>query len=277
MYSFIFDQTYINLFVLIIIVFLVMFLWRKVIILEGNFFILEKRVNLIKKDAREDSISKSIEKSDIIMNEIFKDSPRSNACPIFEYFPSTGGAAGAAGDAGDAGAAGAAGAADDSNTGGANAANAATAATCDTFGKCPIFKKNSTDNISINEDMVQYISSLPEDNLSDNTEKAIDIISFSNVSIDKDSGAEVDKMLDAIISSSEDIEINDLDEPNEPDNMSVSSEITFTSDDKNNDKTLQKKYSKLSSDKLKELCRANNISTDGTKNQLITRIIELKK
>ena len=265
MYSFIFDQTYINLFVLIIIVFLVMFLWRKVIILEGNFFILEKRVNLIKKDAREDSISKSIEKSDIIMNEIFKDSPRSNACPIFEYFPSTGGAAGAAGDAG---------AADDSNTGGANAA---TAATCDTFGKCPIFKKNSTDNISINEDMVQYISSLPEDNLSDNTEKAIDIISFSNVSIDKDSGAEVDKMLDAIISSSEDIEINDLDEPNEPDNMSVSSEITFTSDDKNNDKTLQKKYSKLSSDKLKELCRANNISTDGTKNQLITRIIELKK
>lgn len=265
MYSFIFDQTYINLFVLIIIVFLVMFLWRKVIILEGNFFILEKRVNLIKKDAREDSISKSIEKSDIIMNEIFKDSSRSNACPIFEYFPSTGGATGATGEAGEAGAA------DDSNTGGANAA------TCDTFGKCPIFKKNSTDNISINEDMVQYISSLPEDNLSDNTEKAIDIISFSNVSIDKDSGAEVDKMLDAIISSSEDIEINDLDEPNEPDNMSVSSEITFTSDDKKNDKTLQKKYSKLSLDKLKELCSANNISADGTKNQLITRIIELKK
>ena len=262
MYSFIFDQTYINLFVLIIIVFLVMFLWRKVIILEGNFFILEKRVNLIKKDAREDSISKSIEKSDIIMNEIFKDSSRSNACPIFEYFPSTGG---------DARATGTAGAADDSNTGGA------TAATCDAFGKCPIFKKNSTDNISINEDMVQYISSLPEDNLSDNTEKAIDIISFSNVSIDKDSGAEVDKMLDAIISSSEDIEINDLDEPNEPDNMSVSSEITFTSDDKKNDKTLQKKYSKLSLDKLKELCSANNISADGTKNQLITRIIELKK
>ena len=265
MYSFIFDQTYINLFVLIIIVFLVMFLWRKVIILEGNFFILEKRVNLIKKDAREDSISKSIEKSDIIMNEIFKDSSRSNACPIFEYFPSTGGATRAAGEAGEAGSA------DDSYTGGA------TGATCDAFGKCPIFKKNSTDNISINEDMVQYISSLPEDNLSDNTEKAIDIISFSNVSIDKDSGAEVDKMLDAIISSSEDIEINDLDEPNEPDNISVSSEITFTSDDKKNDKTLQKKYSKLSLDKLKELCSANNISADGTKNQLITRIIELKK
>jgi len=278
MYSFIFDQTYINLFVLIIIVFLVMFLWRKVIILEGNFFILEKRVNLIKKDAREDSISKSIEKSDIIMNEIFKDSSRSNACPIFEYFPSTGGATGAAGATGDASSATAAGAAasaasaatDYSYTGGG--AKTTTAAACDTFGECPIFKKNSTDNISINEDMVQYISSLPEDNLSDNTEKAIDIISFSG-----DKEGNVDKMVDTIISSSEDIEINELEESNEPDNMSVSSEITFTSDDKKNEKTLQKKYSKLSLDKLKELCSVNNISAEGTKNQLITRIIELKK
>ena len=80
MYSFIFDQTYINLLILIIIVFLVMFLWRKVIILEGNFFVLEKRVNLIKKDVREDSITKNIEKSDIIMNEIFKDYSPINAC-----------------------------------------------------------------------------------------------------------------------------------------------------------------------------------------------------
>ena len=58
MYSFLMDQTYVNLFILISIVVLVMFLWRKLIILEGNFFILEKRVNLIKKDAREDSISR---------------------------------------------------------------------------------------------------------------------------------------------------------------------------------------------------------------------------
>ena len=80
MYSFLFDQTYINLLILVIIVSLVMFLWRKLIILEGNFFVLEKRVNLIKKDAREDSISRNIEKSDVIMNEIFKDYAPSNAC-----------------------------------------------------------------------------------------------------------------------------------------------------------------------------------------------------
>jgi hypothetical protein len=269
MYSFIFDQTYINLAILIVIVFLVMFLWRKVIILEGNFFILEKRVNLIKKDAREDSISKSIEKSDIIMNEIFKDSSRSNACPIFEYFPSTGGASGASGATGDAVATEATG------------ATSTSADTCDAFGKCQIFKKNSSDNISINEDMVKYISSLPEDDLSDNTEKAPDIISFTNLAaitaIAADKEGDIDKIVDTIISSGEDIEINELEESNEPDNMSVSSEITFTSDDKKNDKTLQKKYSKLSLDKLKELCSANNITTEGTKNQLITRIIELKK
>ena len=236
MYSFIFDQTYINLAVLIVIVFLVMFLWRKVIILEGNFFILEKRVNLIKKDSREDSISKSIEKSDIIMNEIFKDSTRPNACPNFEYLPSTGG-----GDDGDDG---------DTETtcnsytiGGAKYSSCTPDATRDTIGECPIFKQNSTDNISINEDMVKYISSNTEDNLSDNTEKAtnIEIISFTNLTTDKDSSAEVDKMLDTIISSSDDIEIIETTEPNEPDNMSVSSEITFTSDDKKNDKTRRKK------------------------------------
>jgi hypothetical protein len=204
-----------------------MFLWRKVIILEGNFFILEKRVNLIKKDSREDSISKSLEKSDIIMNEIFKDSSRSNACPNFEYLPSKGG------DDADC---------DTESPTDATAATTATAATCDTIGECPIFKKNSTDNISINEDMVKYISSFPEDNLSDNTEKAtnIEIVSFTNVSSDKDSGIDTDKILDTIISSGEDIEITELGEHNEPDNMSVSSEITFTNDDKKNDKRRKK-------------------------------------
>lgn len=249
MYSFIFDQTYINLLILISIVFLVMFLWRKVIILEGNFFVLEKRVNLIKKDAREECIAKNIEKSDIIMNEIFKDSSRSNACPQFEYFSSTGGASG------------------DTDT--CKIDDDA----CDTIGNCPIFKKNTTDNISINEDMVQYISSIAEDNLSDNTEKTpdVDIISFTNVSsADKNDGADIIKI--DTLTSSKDVEVNE----NEPDNISVSSEIIFTSDDKKNDKMLLKKYSKMSIEKLKELCSANNINADGSKNELINRIIELK-
>jgi hypothetical protein len=257
MYSFIFDQTYINLLILIMIVFLVMFLWRKIIILEGNFFILEKRVNLIKKDIREDSISKNIEKSDIIMNEIFKDYCPVNACKKSDCFPSFGGTG------------------DDECT-------------------------KSANNISITEDVVQYISQQISTNINDNMEETleIDVITYANqdtnnindTNVDKDEGecdeVDIDKMVNSIISSSEDYEAktiteekayNEQNENNDIDNMSVTSDITFTSDDKKNEKTLIKKYSKMPLEKLKELCGLNNINAEGTKNQLITRIMENKK
>ena len=265
MYSFIFDQTYINLMILIMIVFLVMFLWRKIIILEGNFFILEKRVNLIKKDVREDSISKNIEKSDIIMNEIFKDYCPANACKNFDCFPSVGGT----GSNGS-----------DENLG---------------DDKCA----KSANNISITEDVVQYISQQVPTNLDDmeETPDNIDVITFTNhntINIndlnndeaDVTDEVDIDKMVNSIISSSEDYETkiitehkeyNEHNENNDVDNMSVTSDITFTSDDKKNEKTLIKKYSKMPLEKLKEFCSLNNINTDGTKNQLITRIIENKK
>jgi len=272
MYSFIFDQTYINLFILVIIVSIVMFLWRKLIILEGNFFVLEKRVNLIKKDAREDSISRNIEKSDIIMNEIFKDFCPMNACKQSACFSSTGG--------------------DASGTCDANS--------CDPLSNS---QKNKPCNISLDENMVQFVSSKPSKQL--DGDDGDDIISFDNggnLSInvladneDADTDAiDIDKMVDTIISSSEKYEnkvhsepnyiggiagVTDADasEQNDNDNMSISSEITFTSDDKKNDKTLMKKYSKMSLDKLKEVCTTLNINSDGTRNQLITRIMEVKK
>jgi hypothetical protein len=279
MYSFIFDQTYINLFILVIIVSIVMFLWRKLIILEGNFFVLEKRVNLIKKDAREDSISRNIEKSDIIMNEIFKDFCPMNACKQSVCFSSTGG--------------------DASGTCDANS--------CDPLSNS---QKNKPYNISLDENMVQFVSSKPSKQL--DGDDGDDIISFANggnLSInalvdqenaedaeDADADA-IDKMVDTIISSSEKYENKvhgepnyiavavaaagaadaDASEQNDNDNMSISSEITFTSDDKKNDKTLMKKYSKMSLDKLKEVCTTLNINSDGTRNQLITRIMEVKK
>jgi hypothetical protein len=275
MYSFIFDQTYINLFILVIIVSIVMFLWRKLIILEGNFFVLEKRVNLIKKDAREDSISRNIEKSDIIMNEIFKDFCPMNACKQSACFSSTGG--------------------DASGTCDANS--------CDPLSNS---QKNKPYNISLDENMVQFVSSKPSKQLDgDDGDDGDDIISFANggnLSInvladneDADTDAiDIDKMVDTIISSSEKYENKvhsepnyiggiagaadaDASEQNDNDNMSISSEITFTSDDKKNDKTLMKKYSKMSLDKLKEVCTTLNINSDGTRNQLITRIMEVKK
>ena len=191
MYSFLFDQTYINLLILIVIVSLVMFLWRKLIILEGNFFILEKRVNIIKKDFREDSIAKNIEASECIMNEIFKECPVINACKQFECFPPN--------------------------------------------IEFPQNGKNNSNNLSINEDMVQYISIQSSDNIDnvndkDNADNA-NVISFINNDNDND------KVVENIIGSGEAGEAKgDVDnahiEQSEPDNVSVSSEITFTSDDK---------------------------------------------
>ena len=246
MYIFIFDQTYINLMILIMIVFLVMFLWRKIIILEGNFFILEKRVNLIKRDAREDSFSKNFEKSETIMNEIFKDYCPMNACKSSGCFPS-----------------------DDDK-------------------ECTKSTKINSNNLHNNEDMVKYISSQTPDDISNDTEKTHDIeeITFTNESKVDDAVDDIDKMVNNIISSSEEYEgkvtpeqtvLNDKSDHNEFDNISITSDITFTSDDKKNEGALHKKYSKMSLDKLKELCNVNDINIDGTKNQLIARLIENRK
>jgi hypothetical protein len=256
MYSFLMDQTYINLFILVSIVVLVMFLWRKLIILEGNFFILEKRVNLIKKDAREDSISKNMEKSDIIMNEIFKDFSPSNACKNFE---------------------------------------------CPISSFTKIHSENHSDNLTINEDMVKYISAQTPTNLKgadkilddviNRISPDVDIITFNkggdagdaeaDDADDADAVAEgaggtgdLDKIVDTIINSSEDYEAKVFAEEEEKDNASVCSEITFTSDDKKSEKTLLNKYSKMSLDKLKDICGSYNINSEGTRKQLITRIIE---
>jgi hypothetical protein len=233
-----------------------MFLWRKVIILEGNFFVLEKRVNLIKKDVREDIIAKNIEKSDIIMNEIFKDYCPINACKQPVCFPSKGGDA-----------------------------NSISKNSDDVGDECNIFSKNTNDNISINEDMAQYISAISLNDL----KKDPDIITFTNVSdVSNDIEPDIIKISDTVITSDEDnetkiitgnINLNETEDIdyNEPDNISVTSEITFTSDDKKYDKLLVKKYSKMPLDKLKEICKTNNISSDGTKKQLMARIIENTK
>ena len=258
MYSFLLDQTYINLLILLAIVVLLMFLWRKLSILEGNFFVLEKRVNLLKKDAREDSIAKNIDKADIIMNEIFNNYSPSNACKVF---------------------------------GGISSAPES----CDALGVCQKNKSNTMRIDEIDENMVQYIAQV---NLNDAEADAgeaadatdTDIITFTGSSDAGDgdgadtvgdtgdadaeateaSVADIEKMVDTIISSSEEYS----GEHNESDNVSVSSEITFTSDDKKNEKTLYKKYSKMSLDKLKDYCVSNKINSEGTKNQLIANIIK---
>ena len=82
MYGILFDQTYINMIIFGLIIFFIMFLWRKLTVIEGNIFILEKRVYMMKKSDRKDSINKNFEAADIVMNEIFKDSTIKNK-PLF--------------------------------------------------------------------------------------------------------------------------------------------------------------------------------------------------
>ena len=261
MYGFLLDQSYINLFILVIIVSIVMFLWRKLIILEGNFFVLEKRVNLIKRDTREDCIAKNIGKADIIMNDIFKDFAPSNACKQ---------------------------------------------SVCGTADDDVCYPQNGgAGDISIDENMVQFISKKSarplekvRSGLGDcgDSEAIITFANGGNIDIDVSGGdddadadaADIDKMvaLATTIGSGEEyenrahielIDAVDAADAADADNMSVCSEITFTTDDKKGEKTLMKKYSKMSLDKLKEVCGSFNINSEGTRNQLIARIIEAKK
>jgi len=248
MYSFLFDQTYINLLILVIIVSLVMFLWRKLIILEGNFFVLEKRVNLIKKDAREDSISRNIEKSDVIMNEIFKDYAPSNACKQSMY------------------------------QGGSCPMPTAESLAQFVLPQHPdidVITFANGGNIVIHPDdgydsraTVEDVETTEQQDTEDTTEPSGDTI-------------DIDKMVDTIISSSEEYEKKVREDAEgdvgDNDTISVSSEITFGDDKKTDDKALAKKYSKFSLDKLRELCNQSTLNNEGTKNELIKRIIEAKK
>jgi hypothetical protein len=226
-----------------------MFLWRKLIILEGNFFVLEKRVNLIKKDAREDSISRNIEKSDVIMNEIFKDYAPSNACKQSMY----------------------------------------------QGGSCPMPTAESLAQFVLPQhpdiDVITFANGgnivLHPDDVYDSRAATVEPATDADAAEPQDtedtvepSGdtIDIDKMVDTIISSSEEYEKKVRDDAEgDNDTISVSSEITFGDDKKTDDKALAKKYSKFSLDKLRELCNQSNLNNEGTKNELIKRIIEAKK
>jgi hypothetical protein len=232
-----------------------MFLWRKLIILEGNFFVLEKRVNLIKKDAREDSISRNIEKSDVIMNEIFKDYAPSNACKQSMY------------------------------QGGSCPMPTAESLAQFVLPQHPdidVITFANGGNIVLHPDDVYDSRATvePADAAADAepqcSQDTEDTAEPSGDTIDID--IDINKMVDTIISSSEEYE-KKVREDAEGDNdtISVSSEITFGDDKKTDDKALAKKYSKFSLDKLRELCNQSTLNNEGTKNELIKRIIEAKK
>lgn len=226
MYSFLFNQTYISIFVIALLVFLIMFLWRKITILEGNYFLLEKRVNIMKKEDRTEKLSKNLEKSDAIMKDVFNNNIKKTA-----YY-------------------------------------------------------NIDDilcNIPTDIDKGEYIMddidiTIVNVNDTNNSKGSVNLIE-KNVEEEQKENYITDEQ--ELVSHIEDITdtLGNIDEAtiefaDTNDNASTTSEITFNNED---DKTLSKKLKSMNMEKLREECKNNSISTEGTKSTLIARIIDNSK
>jgi hypothetical protein len=209
------NPMYSYLFILTLVIFLVIFLWRKLTILESNFYILEKRVNLIKEskyqsknvgdtaglaDVKkpravfENMTDKKLERSNMVMNEIFGN-----------------------------------------------------------YG-------NLT-NSCIKEDVT----------ITFDTEKIIDELDITKIIEDEVDNINIIEELHTEAVIDEPTISYDIKEENTDfENTSNASEFVFNADEK----YTQKKLSKLNMDKLKTICEKMNISTEGNKSQLISRILE---
>ncbi len=295
MYGFLFDQTYINLIIMGFFLFLIMFLWRKITIIEGNYFILEKRVDMIKKADRDSLISKNMEKADVVMNEIFKDSTvggsggsggKKNYCNNVGYCPpeaiikSQKTNSKDSKDSKDS---------DDSEEIDMSSymidAVASTASVS-------IGGKASVSNIPVvlesNKVEIVEIIECNQDDVVIN--KNIEYGEDNNVSMDMkaDSNRDSDRdirdilyasgALDATTSTAcngdAGVGADTSDIMDNNDAMSVSSDITFGTDQ---DKSITKKYKKMSIEKLRDECVEKSLNTEGTKAILIGRILEYNK
>lgn len=285
MYGFLFDQTYINLILLGFFLFIIMFLWRKITIIEGNYFILEKRVDMFKKSERDSLISKNIEKADIVMNEIFKDSTAKKAfCNNVNY---TAGDANPqkctldetiiAEDAIDM----------------AKYINIMNAPDIpeDIKNKMEIIETHDNpsydnekekDTISLEKSNYNVINNYLDENADENPKvnvtsvanetnygTSVNIVSVvsevNDIGNAKDMNDENNDIMNVIVSGGDNID---------NDTVSISSDITFGSDQ---DKSITKKYKKMSVEKLREECVEKSLNSEGSKAALIARILEYNK
>jgi hypothetical protein len=259
MYGFLFDQAYITMAIFGLLIFLIMFLWRKITIIEGHIFILEKRVDTIKKADRIDSINKNIESADIVMNEIFKDSTdkntycnnNSNKCPIDKIKN--------------------------------NINSGVLLPNINSGVLLPNEHPQNTDVINyinilnsgeIDKDIPETISITKY--IKDNTEIDPGIMIKENM-IDHPNNDKLEYMQESIVNTDNIQDIITISSPQDivdADNMSVSSDITFGNEV---DKTLTKKYKNMNVEKLREECKEKSLNTEGTKAVLISRILEHNK
>ena len=224
MYSFLFNQTYISIFVIALLMFLIMFLWRKLTILEGNYFLLEKRVNIIKKEDRTEKLSKNLENSDAVMKEVFKNNIKRTSCNIDDIV-------------------------------------------------CNIPKDINAEEY-IMEDIENNIDITIVDVEDANSSKGSVNIVKEIVEDDIINEQELVSHIEDITGTGRTLETADeatIEFADTNDNASTTSEITFNSED---DKTLSKKFKAMNMEKLREECKNNSLSTEGTKSTLIARIID---
>jgi hypothetical protein len=254
MYGVLFDQTYITMAVFGLLIFLIMFLWRKLTIIEGGLFILEKRVDVIKKTDRLETINKNIESADAVMNEIFRDSTNNKFC-------------------------------NNISSDKCNIDNKLQKNNKDTLdireqhfnesnnvmNFVNILNNKSIEIKKDEEEKDQISTYLGEimlenyDNFEITEVKNTDnVINLSH----KDIQNNIEDIGDIVVSS------NYTDTIDNNDNISVSSDITFGNDIDNN---LKKKYKNMNVDKLREECKEKSLNTEGTKAALISRILEYNK
>ena len=257
-----------------------MFLWRKITIIEGNYFILEKRVDMFKKSERDSLISKNIEKADIVMNEIFKDSTAKKAfCNNVNYTPGEAKTQKCtldetiiAEDANDL----------------AKYINIMNAPNIpediknkieiiETYDNPSYDNEKEKDIISLEKSNYNVINNYVDVNLDENVDEnpkvndasaasaasaIYDANDFGNA---KDMNDENNDIMNVIVSGGDNID---------NDTVSISSDITFGSDQ---DKSITKKYKKMSVEKLREECVEKSLNSEGSKAALIARILEYNK
>lgn len=250
MYSFLFNQPYvnINLVIFAILLFLIMFLWRKLTILEGNFFLLEKRVNIIKKGERTELLAKNWNNYDKTMNEIFKDSVVKEDTNIAVKCCDT-----------------------DNNVSdkcykGGNDTDKYHYEENDTYDKS--YRGDICNTIPLKKEIVNTKKTTIEipvevqDYVNIEDDSTVTHITLS----DNKSFYDVGDYNDEETVSSNIVEHIDI-----ADNISVSSDITFNNE---GDKSSIKRYKNMNLDKLREECVDKMLNTEGTKAQLLTRIVE---
>jgi hypothetical protein len=239
---------------------------------------------MIKKTERDSLISKNMEKADVVMNEIFKDSTggKKNYCNNVSYCPQDAKVKSQKTNSKDS---------EDLQDIDMSSYMVDSAASAASVGG-KVSGAASPDivisDVDVADDPYELLKSKNKVEIIEY--KHDDVVINKNVEYCDDNNASdvpsavtMDIVVDSDImnviytTSTTDITIGDcanVDNMDNNDTMSVSSDITFGTD---HDKSITKKYKKMSIEKLRDECVEKSLNSEGTKAILIGRILEYNK